>query len=458
MDTHRLKTLFERLRQQHPVNAGEIDAVERWLHDAPLIRRYRINPHVVAADTALDAHAVIRVLLHGTQTGLFDMHWDVHCGHCNMLAEAIDDLAMAAAVSFCPMCAYSFDVDMAARVEVTFSLGRSIEDLGFPPVCQPPSALQPRYGITAALGETAAATEVLPAGRYRYFCPLTRAKGILRVEGEPTDEVQAVAISQLAGPHYDVTELAVRPGPLAIALTNVGWPQCGFIVHRDDLKDELDPASLPRRLSGLELLHVPEYRRYFGGMVLSARERLTVRSVLVVFTDLCGSTRLYERIGDAPAYNLVRDHFDIVIGAVEAQGGAVVKTIGDAVMATFLDERSAVTALSAAMRGMLGRNAGRPEGERLVLRAGMHRGPALLVNLNQRLDYFGRSVNTAARMLGVSAGGELTVSAPLAADAELVGLLTHEGWTPPRASHVDLKGIEGTRTVHSAGFPGMAAR
>ncbi|WP_437669917.1 DUF5939 domain-containing protein [Sorangium sp. So ce131] len=457
MDTDLLVNLFERLRQQHPASAGEIGAVERWLLGAPLIRRYRINPHVVAADAALDAAAAIRVLLHGTQTGLFDMHWDVHCGHCNMLTDEIDDLAAAAAVAFCPMCERSFDVDFSERVEVTFSLHPSIEDLGFPPACPPPSALHPRYGMTAALGETAAATEVLAPGRYRYFCPLTRAKGVLRVEGEPTDEVQSAAVAQLAGPHYDVKEIAARPGPLQIAITNAGWPICGFIVHHDALTDELDASSLPRRLSGLELLHVPEYRRYFGGMVLSARERLTVRSVAIVFTDLCGSTRLYERIGDAPAYNLVRDHFELLIGAVEERGGAVVKTIGDAVMATFLDERSAAMALSATMRRLRDLNAGRPEGERLVLRAGMHRGPALLVNLNQRLDYFGRTVNRAARLLGVSRGGELTVSAALAADAGLVDLLAAEGWAAFRAAEVDLKGIEGTRAVHTACFPGLGA-
>lgn len=453
MDSDLLDRSFHLLEQRHVDLRAEIGAIDRWIRGSSLAQRFRINPCALARDAGLDPITATGVLLHGTQAGLFDLHWDIHCGHCHMLNVEIDDLADVSGTAACQMCEISYEVDLSERVEVTFSLTRAIEDLDFPAACLPPSVLNPRYGLVCPRGEAAEATHELPAGRYRYFCPTTRARGVLHVEGEPTDELQTVAVTQLEGPRYDVAQATLRPGRIRFQLRNTGWPICGLWVHTDVLPGELDPASLPPRLTGLALLHVPEYRRYFGKMVLSARERLKVRSITVVFTDLCGSTRLYEEIGDARAYNLVRDHFEILSAAVEEQGGALVKTIGDAVMATFLTPDAALRALDAAMRRLAAENAGRIEEERLSLRAGAHCGPALLVNLNQRLDYFGRTVNRAARMLGTSRGGELTLSAELAGAPASLDALASLGWEEPAARRVDIKGLSGAQMVFTTHPP-----
>src|SRR5436853_609704 len=71
---------------------------------------------------------------------------------------------------------------------------------------------------------------------------------------------------------------------------------------------------------------------------------LPVARVALLFSDLTGSTALYARVGDAVAFRLVQDHFDLLSGIIEAEGGVVVKTIGDAVMAAFPDEGAAVRA------------------------------------------------------------------------------------------------------------------
>ena len=68
---------------------------------------------------------------------------------------------------------------------------------------------------------------------------------------------------------------------------------------------------------------------------LDVDQRLKITSLTFLFTDLKGSTELYERVGDLVAYDLVRAHFRILNQIIAAESGAVVKTIGDAVMATF---------------------------------------------------------------------------------------------------------------------------
>ena len=82
--------------------------------------------------------------------------------------------------------------------------------------------------------------------------------------------------------------------------------------------------------------------------------------------------------------------------------GAVVKTIGDAVMASFGDPADAVKAALA----MQARD--RCDHE-LVLKLGIHVGPSVVVTLNDRLDYFGSTVNMAARLQGQSQGGDIVL-------------------------------------------------
>ena len=63
--------------------------------------------------------------------------------------------------------------------------------------------------------------------------------------------------------------------------------------------------------------------------MLSPGEQLSIQSLTLLFTDLKQSTELYERVGDAPAYAMVRDHFKILTRHIREADGAVVKTMGD---------------------------------------------------------------------------------------------------------------------------------
>jgi predicted ATPase/class 3 adenylate cyclase len=123
-----------------------------------------------------------------------------------------------------------------------------------------------------------------------------------------------------------------------------------------------------------------------------------------LFTDLAGSSRLWERQPDAMQVALA-DHDAIVAAAVQAHGGEVFSTMGDGFAATFADVGDAVAAAVDAQRNLRGYSWG-PTGE-LRVRMGIHIGPAQ----RRGTDYFGPTLNRCARLMALGHGGQVLVSA-----------------------------------------------
>ena len=169
------------------------------------------------------------------------------------------------------------------------------------------------------------------------------------------------------------------------------------------------PLEIEPYLSAKRLLTTQTFRDLFRSEVIKGPEGIGVRDITLVFTDLKSSTELYERIGDLNALALVQQHFEKLQEVVVRHGGVVVKTLGDAVMAAFMTPTEAVSGVLA-MQDVIARfNEKRPERD-LLLKIGVHRGAAIAVTLNDRLDYFGQTVNIAARMGGLAEGGEICMT------------------------------------------------
>ena len=132
----------------------------------------------------------------------------------------------------------------------------------------------------------------------------------------------------------------------------------------------------------------------------------------------------------------MRDHFALLAAVVREHNGSVVKTIGDAVMAAFADPVDAVAAALAVQARLDGFNRG--DGPAITIKLGVHCGPCIAVTLNDRLDYFGSTVNLAARLQSESAGGDIVLSAEVLADPRVRALL--RGQTPVEESAA-LKGF-----------------
>ncbi len=174
-----------------------------------------------------------------------------------------------------------------------------------------------------------------------------------------------------------------------------------------------------------ELMTVQAFRDWARDEPLPAGEYLEVQRLVIWFSDLTGSTALYARQGDPLAYHLVREHFDQVFDAVHQAQGVVVKTMGDGVMAVFLDGEQALRAALAAHRALadFNRHHALRGDQRLALKIGLHQGPAIVVTLNDRLDYFGTTVNVAARVSALARSWETVFTEAILADPAALSLL-----------------------------------
>ncbi len=178
-----------------------------------------------------------------------------------------------------------------------------------------------------------------------------------------------------------------------------------------------------------------------------ANESLSIKNVTLMFTDIRGSTALYDKLGDAAAYKIVREHFDILFYYVEKNGGVLIKTIGDAIMASFIKPLDAVLTGWEIQESFSEINKNMQMGQLVQLKIGIHGGPALMVNLNDRIDYFGQTVNMAARIQGLAKGDEMYFSEYCRQDPEVIEFLKPRIKNLAKAD-VSLKGIEGTRRVY----------
>ena len=199
--------------------------------------------------------------------------------------------------------------------------------------------------------------------------------------------------------------------------------------------------------TGQELLTVQAFRDWAQNEPLPPHESLEVRHIALWFSDLRGSTALYARRGDPHAFRLVRQHFDYLFEAIDEASGAVVKTLGDSVMATFATGREAMQGALIGHRAMAAFNQRFSlEGDdRLALKVGVHAGPSIAVTLNERLDYFGQTVNLAARIAGLSQAGDVTFSQAVCDDPGVQDLLSAY---PVERFEAPVRGLEEPVVVH----------
>jgi class 3 adenylate cyclase len=228
------------------------------------------------------------------------------------------------------------------------------------------------------------------------FDPVTHTAQFIDVKGEPTRERQSLSIV-FGRAHTHTASLNMQPGPLRLTLENRTDLRVlpGVYIAGDALHEMLGKRK--RFLTAKRLLTNQTFRDIYRTDTLDVDQRLKITSLTFLFTDLKGSTDLYERVGDLVAFDLVKEHFKILHEIIAAESGAVVKTIGDAVMATFPTPDRAVAAALRIREAMLRLNE-KHQSEDLLLKIGIHEGPCLAVTLNDRQDYFGQTVNIASRV------------------------------------------------------------
>ena len=461
------ENLFAVLRQSAEPEAA--DAIEKLVQDAPDRALCRINVLDFAARTGLDEERVIAAFLHAARLGIFELSWNVLCPGCGGVLDTSTTLKSVDKDEYaCAWCAAGYTPTLDEIVEVTFTVSRRVrriaahdpDELPFNEYFRqvfwgsgidvpdnfedPAPGNRPRVGRAAAGRQSVAVAATAGGVRDRHrpgdaWHPVPRRQGRADARApEPDDRFRQAAPA-------DRTPSSCGPAVASVA----GQPYRdtrvlpGLWVANDKLHE-----LLGRRkpfLTAKRLLTNQVFRDLYGTNTIDAEQRLKITSLTFLFTDLKGSTELYERVGDLVAFDLVRAHFKVLNEIVAAEAGAVVKTIGDAVMATFSTPDRAVAAalrMREAMRhlGNGGNGHNGHNGEDLLLKIGIHEGPCLAVVLNDRQDYFGQTVNIAARVQALANSRSILATGSVVAYPQTSNLLKTRGLDPVAQSRA-LRGI-----------------
>lgn len=455
------QSMFALLRQS--AHAPIVDAMVRLVQDAPDRKLCRVNALAFATSEGLDEDQTIAAFLHASRLGLFEMSWNVLCPGCGGVLDANTSLKTVQCDEYtCALCAAGYEPTLDEMVEVTFTVSPRVRHIAahnpheLPPleyfrqmywgsgIVLPEEEYESIFDgfILEALelppGEKALISLQLPSEFVIVFEPVTHTALFLDVNGEPVKERQNLALvfDRSFTQHGTTT---ARPGPFRIQVEN-----------RTDVRtlpsvclanDALHALLGQRRpfLTAKRLLSNQTFRDIFRTDTIDVDQRLKITSLTFLFTDLRGSTELYERVGDLAAFDLVRTHFSVLHEIVAAEAGAVVKTIGDAVMATFPTPDRAVAAAMRMRDAMRVLNDERSS-EDLLLKIGIHEGPCIAVSLNERQDYFGQTVNIASRVQHLATSREIFATGSVLEDPRASHLLSDRGLNP-QSQNVTLRGI-----------------
>jgi class 3 adenylate cyclase len=368
---------------------------------------WQIRPLKLARDWGIEARTAIELCLQAVTNGLLELHWDLLCPRCRVPKSSVVALDQLPTGAHCSSCNIDYERDFSRNVEASFRPTAAVRPIVGGQYCLfgPMSTPHIKVHVTLAAGQSRDLRADLATGDYR-----------LRTL-EPGPE-QFVAWEAGGFPEVIAEDDRVSAGPPAppgvVRVSNRSRRTLTLIVEeRAWVKDALTAD----RITALQA-----FRDLFASEALRAGDDVGIGEIALLFTDLKGSTAFYERVGDARAYRLVREHFAFLAARIRENSGAIVKTIGDAVMAAFADPADAVRAALAIQQKVADFNAGHG-GEAIVIKLGLHKGPCIAVTLNERLDYFGSTVNLAARLQTQSMGGDIVLSQVLAEDPAVAAVL-----------------------------------
>jgi len=389
----------------------------------------RLRPYELADAWGVDRRSVLELCLLATRAGLLELRWDLLCPLCRGAKGGGRSLGEIESRVHCDTCQIDFTVDFDRSVELTFRPSPSICVLEDRQYCVGGPQLTPHVVAQQLLGpgEDRTLRLELEHGRHR-----VRGLGLGGGQGVVVhDDGDAEAILRADETGWPTVELRVARAP-SLRLENATGREQLFILERTAWSDQAVTAA--------EVTSLQIFRDLFASEALRPGEPISVGSLTVLFTDLRDSTRFYREVGDPVAFGSVMDHLDVLRDAVSREGGAVVKAMGDAIMAVFTRPLSAVAAAFAAQQAVAAPGETRRP---LILKAGIHTGPCIAVNQNGRLDYFGSTVNLAARLVGLSTGTDVVVSEAVVADPEVADLLA--GTVASTRLEAELKGFDEER-------------
>ena len=424
----RARQIAERI-EATPYGHGLAGRLAEFILSAQEVDLWTLRPLALARHWGESERRVVEVCLQAVREGLLESRWDLLCPRCRVSqAQSLrmDELPEGV---HCSACNIDYGTDFARNVELAFSPGPSVRPVEYGFYCRSGPGVTPHIKgqITLEPGGRRTVPAAFSPGDYRLRT--LEAGGEIDVEW-----------TEGGFPNVQVTDDAVRSSgasaPGTIDLINESGATRTIVVEDRSWRRDVLTAE---RVTTLQA-----FRDLFSDQVLRPGDDVVISNITFMFTDLAGSTSMYENVGDAKAYHIVRELFAMLGGVVRDHDGTIVKTIGDGIHAAFNRPEKAFQAAVAMQRTVNDRAlmaAGRP----LFIRVGLHTGSSISVTLNDRLDYYGATVNLAARLEGQGSAGQITMSDDFVADVRVKPLLeVYRVESRP----AELKGIEQPVTIH----------
>ncbi len=427
-----------RLQQlaQMPIQQDLIAPLQRHLQEATDEEVLRMQPYALAEPWHGEPREVLRLFLYATKVGLLTLKWEMMCPNCRVPKAEYDTLGSLETRYHCDLCGVDFEADFERYVELRFSVHPAVRQAMDATYCigSPSKARHIVAQQYLEPGETQEVAVRLEAEALRIRALRANQTALLTPTAVSTDLLELV----YADDGWTPSHLAYGPGRVVLRLHNRTSRVLVAVLERL----EWDPYAA----TALQVTTMQEFRDLFAAEVLAPGQEIGVQSLAILFSDLKDSTAFYECLGDARAYGWVQRHFTFVIDCITLHQGALVKTIGDAVMAVFPRPEAAVQAALEIQAKIGAFNREQHIDPPLVIKIGVHHGPVIAINANNRLDYFGRTVNIAARVQGESVGGDVVLTADLLRLMAVQQVL--KDFPTPRPFTAVLKGITGSVTLY----------
>jgi class 3 adenylate cyclase len=437
MNQNTLQQKLETLASFPDVKSETVRAVGNVLEGLSSWELFGINPLRFAEEHKFQPSEIVNLFVHGAKIGLFDFAWNMLCPSCGAVVDSHPSLNEVEDNLFhCALCHIDVPSDLDDHIEVAFTINPSVKRLSIEPFknmesywrCFRSANHQRSPALEAYVAEMSRASALLAPDEtqtvsitaergklYRVISPDIHVAAFIKVSDRQSGGLQTLDFSVL--PHsLTPKEVLIEAGGVTINVRNLCKTNAGVILVLTDFPRlrrilEDHPSSFRPFLTGKMLLNNQGFRELFRIQTLIPGLKLRLRSLTLLFTDLKGSTALYDQTGDVFAYNLVQEHYKILTESVRENSGAVVKTMGDAIMASFSSPLDGVKAAIQMMDKMGPFNSRlRAENRALGLKIGLHVGSALAVNAEGRLDYFGQTVNIAARVQALAEADEICVT------------------------------------------------
>lgn len=423
------------LKKESSWNPGAIEKLESLIRSGDDFTLFRINPLKFGIDQNIPESEVVDVFLYSARAGIFVMNWQLLCPMCGDVIESFSSLKTLNRRYHCDLCRSDFEAALDDFIEISFTVSPKIREISF----HDPGSLSVEdyffkyvFSQNAVYADGTKFTDIVkdavrvitylePKEKKRYELEL--AEGYLEgcdrlnnadlffeIAGEPKTEIQSVDI-KLIDRKFEPNEGKLNPGKVVFEFENLMDRKGSVFIIYNHLPPDVSGNMLSYEpfLSGKKLLTTQTFRDLFGSEIIKVSEGIGIKDITILFTDLKGSTELYNRIGDLNAFSLVNEHFNSLGTVVNRNSVAIVKTIGDAIMATFLNPYDAIKAALEMLEEIENLNQ-RLEQKAIILKIGIHSGPSIAVTLNERLDYFGETVNVASRVQNLCDGEDIYIS------------------------------------------------